>query len=246
MKKIAGFTLPFVMLMLSLMALLIYGLMQLVILNQANSARYKDTQLAEGLAYQAIFGDGGAVDKINSFENQLWTTESGQQRLDDILDMAKRKSIVDSIFTNNCGSGTAYTGFCSSANADNGYSEPWLRVSDSSVSPCTGSYRLQTVDSKGNNLLPILDNTDKGKEHWSISYDTGNTSLCAQPRYMLELLDYDFNITGITKSARLYRVTSRAFGTNGTTVSTYQAYFFVRCSAANNCYASLLSVNLME
>ena len=71
MKKIAGFTLPFVMLMLSLMALLIYGLMQLVILNQANSARYKDTQLAEGLAYQAIFGDGGAVDKINSFENQF-------------------------------------------------------------------------------------------------------------------------------------------------------------------------------
>lgn len=123
--------------------------------------------------------------------------------------------------------------------------QPWTLSESGSLSdfPCS-SYTVSKNGTK--NSLPLIDK----KLTTAPVYDTGDSSLCAQPRYIMEPLQLDFrgqiaagqvdpvqgliaqnNRTSIRtfqsndagqRSARVYRITVRAFGKNGDTRVTLQ------------------------
>ncbi len=123
--------------------------------------------------------------------------------------------------------------------------QPWTlsEIAGPSLFPC----RSYTASKNGsNNDVPLIDE----KLTTAPIYNTGDSSLCAQPRYIMEALQLDFrgqiaagqadpvqgviaqnNRTSIRsfqandagqRSARVYRITVRAFGKNGDTRVTLQ------------------------
>lgn len=119
--------------------------------------------------------------------------------------------------------------------------QPWVLSENAGASlfPCS-SY---TVSKNGsNNAIPLMDEKSSMLTAANL-YNTGDSFLCSQPRYIMEVLQLDFrgyipsgHVAGAieqnngrfmisfidngsitTRSARLYRVTVRAFGKNGDT-----------------------------
>ena len=252
MHKEKGFVLAFVLLLMMFMVVLLYGLVALTQIGQADVGGKKDLLLAKQYAQNAIFDTNtGATTQILLFESQL---VSGQYL--ELTTATNRESSISPYFTNNCTnihSLPEFTkGLCSSpeSSATSNYSVAWLRTgtvgtATNTVTPPCATYSRTSITSASD--LPLLD--DK-TSRYSFSYTTSNTNLCAQPRFIIELINPNFAIWPLVSGARLYRVTSRAFGISGNSIATQQAYFYVRCtqlypSTLGSCYISLLSSNAL-
>lgn len=152
--------------------------------------------------------------------------------------------------------------------------QPWglSENAGASLFPCS-SY---TVSKNGsNNAIPLMDEKSSMLTAAKL-YNTGDNSLCSQPRYIMEVLQLDFrgyipsgNIAGTieqnnaafmtpfaavspaVRSARLYRVTVRAFGKNGDTRALLQEVLAVaessnsRSITGDNTTANIPAHNIM-
>lgn len=130
--------------------------------------------------------------------------------------------------------------------------QPWLiKTNTEKNKPC------QSYSQTKSGML-LLDNK---RSAYSISYATGDANLCAQPRYILELINHSYfaniNNGGLTNEsgaitqannavalvyrkappkinpARLYRITVRAFGRSGDTRIMLQEYVAISLGKRN-------------
>lgn len=156
--------------------------------------------------------------------------------------------------TCNMSAGGVRQGWCyQSAGVANNFAQssnffPWTLTAAGLDAPCN-SYTAKS----GN--LPILDDrTNK----FGIAYNSGDTSLCVQPRYIIEpislhylgggtnilqanggLLNIDAN-----QSARVYRITVRAFGRNGDTRVTLQEYVAIYTAIGVNVSSNIIPLSV--
>lgn len=252
--KKSGFILATIIVFLLFMLFMVLGSIRLGLLTQKYSSSSSDLVLAQNLAKQAIFdSNSGALRAILDFEgNSMWGGIDCEQSQPGLMAQASRMACIMQYFTNICTNSLApikfQKGLCSSPKAAS-FSFPLLRsgtLSGSQQKPCA-TYTLSNVTG-GTAAIPLIDiNNADGSAAYAIDYPSGLTNLCSQPRFQIELLNDNFNLATSADSyyvmgARLYRATSRAFGRNGNTQASYQAYFYLTC-ANNICHASLLNSN---
>jgi hypothetical protein len=228
------------------------------ILTQSYSGHSGDLETARVLAHQAIFDNqNGAVNTIRTFENNVaWSGTGcapGAVTLEN-MSLVNRQACQLVYFTNQCTRAlnpVAYqNGLCSTP-VNPQFSLPVLRLTAlgaSAFAPCA----TYTINNSG--TIPLLDinnAANNGHPLYAFEYVSTKPGLCTNPRYQIEMLNSDYQLDGTVananyvSSARLYRVTSRAFGLSGNTQATEQAYFYVRCPTAA-CNISLLSDTLLK
>ncbi len=249
MHKQQGFILSFVLLLLIFIAIVLYGLAQLALVSQSDVGGKKDLLLARQYAQVTIFdGVNGAVGKILAFESVDFRASIGVNSGTTLetLSLTDRIKVKNAYFTNSClnavGGSMFSKGLCTNVenlDATNYYSHAWLRASSAVTKPCT-TYSKTSVASNADDL-PLLDDANS---RYSFLDTVSNMHLCTQPRFIIEMLNPSFSIPSVVDNARLYRVTSRAFGVNGNSIATTQAYFYVRC-LSSTCYISLFSNNIL-
>jgi|GEM_PF-5763592 len=241
-----GIALITVLSLLVFMAVLLYGLASLTTVVQSDVTKKNDIILARTYANNAIFdSQQGALAMIVTFD-QATFTNYGNKSLESMTP-AERLVVKNAFFRDACQGGPTVgpagfnKGLCATESAINNYSLPLLRVDTAAVNPCD-STSFQTVLGSGQNALPIID--DK-TSRYSFTYVTGDNTVCHQPNYTIELMNTEFQIPDYVNRARLYRVTARAYGRNGNTQATQQAYFYVRCPNGV-CSASLLNSQVIR
>ena len=166
-KKSAGTALAMTLLALAMMVLLVAGLNQVVVTQQKSAANNADYLVAQNYAQMALLDAESTVrsyDYAQNMENK---------------DFAARIYVESHIMTNNtCNS----SGWCYS-NSGQAW-QPWLVVDTAAhvVAPCN-SYTESA-------MVPVID------EYASFVnahvYTSGDTSLCSQPRYTMEMLNPNF------------------------------------------------------
>ena len=246
-KDQTGFALITVMGLLIFLAALLYGIAILTSVVQSDVAKKNDILLARNYANSAIFdASNGAVAQILSFESYTFGASYGSTKLESMT-VANRLVLRSTYFTNSCGNNGQSVpsgfskGLCFPESATaNSNSLPLLRVASTVNKPCNSS-SLTTVIA-GQTALPLI---DESASTYSFVYATGDTTVCHQPNYTIELLNTEFQINSFVNRARLYRVTVRAYGRNGNTQATEQAYFYVRCPNGA-CQVSLLNAQIIR
>jgi Tfp pilus assembly protein PilX len=166
-KKFAGSALAMTLLALAMMVLLVAGLNQVVVTQQKSAANNADYMLAQNYAQIALLDAESTVrtfDYTNNMENK---------------DFAARTYVESHITTNNiCNS----FGWCYSSLGQAW--QPWLVMDTAAhiVAPCN-SYTES-------GMVPVID------EYASFVkarvYNSGDVSLCSQPRYIMELINPNF------------------------------------------------------
>lgn len=247
-SKNYGIALVTVLSLLAFMAVLLYGLASLTSVVQSDIGKRNDIILARIYANTAIFDNAnGAIAKIRAFEAFQFSAISNQR----ISQMSNENRILlrDQYFTNNCTNNQLVPagfnhGLCRAENSDaggNNNSLPLLRLDLGILKPCDSSSLVTVIN--GQNALPLIDDRSN---RFSFSYVTGDNTVCHQPNYFIELMNTNFSgLTGVN-GARLYRVTARAYGRNGNTQATQQAYFYVGCTDSGVCTVSLLNSQLLR
>lgn len=215
--KSEGFILATIIVFLLFMLFMVLGSARLGILTQKYNGNTNDLSLAQNLANQAIFdSQNGAIKQIKTESNPA-------------------------SFTAGC-----INGLCT-APVSPSYSIPLYRAATLSAGeqkPCA-TYTLSNT-ANGVAAIPLIDiDNASGNGVYAVTYNSGRSDICAQPRYQIELLTDTFHLDTSAANAyvsggRLYRVTSRGYGRNGNTQATRQAYFYVVCPN-NVCSVSLLS-----
>lgn len=165
-KKSAGTALAMTLLALAMMVLLVAGLNQVVLTQQKSAANNADYLVAQNYAQMALLDAESTVrtfDFTNNMENK---------------DFAARNFEESHVVTvnNTCES----SGWCYSSLGQAW--QPWESTSSSSVAPCN-SYTAKS------GYQPMLN--DKLSSFTKL-YNTGDTSLCVQPRYIMEMLNPNF------------------------------------------------------
>ena len=166
-KKPAGGTaLAMTLLALAMMVLLVAGLNQVVVTQQKSAANNADYLIAQNYAQMALLDAESTVrtfDYTNNMENK---------------DFAARTYVESHVVTvnNTCES----SGWCYSSSGQTW--QPWESTSLNSAAPCN-SYTAKS----GNQ--PMLN--DKTSSFTKL-YNTGDASLCVQPRYIMEMLNPNF------------------------------------------------------
>lgn len=249
-----GFILATIIVFLLFMLFMVLGSIRLGIFTQKYSGNSSDLALAQNLANQAIFdSNAGALRTILDFEeNSAWGGIDCEQLRPELMAADQRKICLAQYFANSCTNSLApikfQKGLCAPPVATS-FSLPLLRSSSldaAQYKPCA-TYTLTNVAS-GTATIPLIDiNDNNGNAVFAFTYNSGFNNLCSQPRFQIELLNDDFQIATSVNSyyvsgARLYRVTSRAFGRNGNTQASRQAYFYLTCPN-NSCHASLLNTS---
>ncbi len=171
-KKSTGTALAMTLLALAMMVLLVAGLNQVVVTQQKSAANNADYLMAQSYAQMALLDAESTVrtfDYTNSMENK---------------DFAARTYVESHITTNNtCNS----SGWCYSSSGQSW--QPWLESEvRNSVIPCN-SYTAKKSGS--NNIMPFIDE-ESGIALNAHVFDSQDTSLCAQPRYIMEMLNPNF------------------------------------------------------
>jgi type IV pilus assembly protein PilX len=166
-KKSTGTALAMTLLALAMMVLLVAGLNQVVVTQQKSAANKADYLMAQSYAQMALLDAESTVrtfDYTNNMENK---------------DFAARTYVESHITTNNtCNS----SGWCYSSSGQSW--QPWLVVDTAAnvVAPCN-SYTESA-------MVPVID------EYASFvkaqNYASGDSSLCSQPRYIMEMLNPNF------------------------------------------------------
>jgi type IV pilus assembly protein PilX len=165
-KKSAGTALAMTLLALAMMVLLVAGLNQVVVTQQKSAANNADYLVAQNYAQMALLDAEFTVrtfDFTNNMENKDFDTRIYEE------------SHVVTV-NNTCES----SGWCYSSSGQAW--QPWESTHSNSVAPCN-SYTAKS----GNQ--PMLN--DKTSSFTKL-YNTGDTSLCVQPRYIIEMLNPNF------------------------------------------------------
>lgn len=126
-------------------------------------------------------------------------------------------------FANNCNLLQSWKGFCGNFINDTLYpTSPllFLDILPQAQPPC--SFYNPNLSINGKMLIDRL--SDKHIMS-SIAYNTDNTKLCTQPRYLIEFIDLNFQ--QLTNNSILYRITVKSFGVNGNISDISQEYFAV-------------------
>lgn len=166
-KKFAGGTaLAMTLLALAMMVLLVAGLNQVVVTQQKSAANNADYLMAQNYAQMALLDAEFTVrtfDYAHNMENK---------------DFAARIYEESHVVTvnNTCES----SGWCYSGSGQAW--QPWESTSLNSVAPCN-SYTAKS------GYQPMLN--DKLSSFTNL-YNTGDASLCIQPRYIMEMLNPNF------------------------------------------------------
>lgn len=166
-RKSNGTALAMTLLALAMMVLLMAGLNQVVITQQKSAANNADYLMAQSYAQMALL-DAESTVRAFDYTNSMETKN-----------FAARIYVESHITTNNtCNS----SGWCYSSLGQAW--QPWLIVDTAAnvVAPCN-SYTESA-------MVPVID------EYASFvkaeSYASGNSSLCSQPRYIMEMLNPNF------------------------------------------------------
>ena len=243
--KQQGSALAMTLMALSLMVILVLTMNKLALSYTKSASNSSDYDLAQNYARAAMLA---AESTALAFDNAAaLQTPSGTGTL-----VARRRTILSSGTYNvesngatcNMSAGGVKQGWCyQSAGVGSDFAQnsnffPWTLTDANSVKPCN-SYSPQS------GYLPILD--DKTNS-FGITYSSGDSSLCVQPRYIIEPISLNYIGGGssilqangallnidTTQSARVYRITVRAFGRNGDTRVTLQEYVAIYTQIAAN------------
>lgn len=242
-----GSALALTLLGLALMGALILTLNKLVLSYHNSSSNTMDYELAQNCARFALLTaeeQVRAFDAAAQLENPVGAEVIVVRRFN-ILNLAGGGfNIIVNGTTCNPGGDANRKGWCYQPLAvENKFAQtrtflPWQLTASGLTKPCN-SYTLRPGD------LPILD----GRNSTSVvAFNTGDNSLCIQPRYIMEPVNLDYRgneagnlvqangvnlVINPARSARVYRITVRAFGKNGDTRVTLQEYVAISQSSAN-------------
>jgi Tfp pilus assembly protein PilX len=167
-KKPAGTALAMTLLALAMMVLLVAGLNQVVVTQQKSAANNVDYLMAQSYAQMALLDAEFTVrtfDYTHNMENK------------DFAARIYEESHVVTI-NNTCES----SGWCYSSLGQAW--QPWLKVDTSAnvVAPCN-SYTES-------GMVPVID--ERSSIVNAHVYTSGDSSLCSQPRYIMEMLNPNF------------------------------------------------------
>ncbi len=185
LTKQSGGALAITLLSLAMMIVLVLAMNKVVLVQQRSSANYADYELARSYAKLALLDAEETVfnyDQARNFDN----TNSPQA----LNRYTAISSSTANIVTNgaNCNLSSTNKGWCYiSSGANKNYIEsanfiPWEMTSSSSVKPCN-NYTLNTTN------VPIMDDQSS---RYTIPFNTNDTSICVQPRYIIEPLNLDY------------------------------------------------------
>ena len=165
-KKSAGTALAMTLLALAMMVLLVAGLNQVVVTQQKSAANNADYLVAQNYAQMALLDAEPTIrsyDYAHNMENK---------------DFAARVFEESHVVTvnNTCES----SGWCYSSSGQTW--QPWESTHSNSVAPCN------SYTAKSGNQPMLNDKTSR----FTKLYNTGDTSLCVQPRYIIEMLNPNF------------------------------------------------------
>lgn len=212
-KRQNGMILAIVLLSVSIMVLMIYVLSQIVVNQQKSTNNYEDIKIAENYAKAAMFA---AESRVYYFDAGQYTTaglsvsndltknlesptasccnaSNGNILARRLLALRNMSGSIDlTTLGQTCNVGNAYKGICyktigygtsivaSSGNSDQSW-QPWTLSSSGVVKPCN-SYTATSI--------PMIDDSTY---RYSWRYSTGNSSLCSDPRMMIEPISLDFH-----------------------------------------------------
>lgn len=212
-KHQEGMILAIVLLCISIMVLMIYVLSQIVVNQQKSTNNYADIKIAENYAKAAMFAaesrvyyfDAGqyALASINVNDDLTKNMESstanccnasnGSTITRRLLVLKNMSGSVDlTTLGQTCNTGNAYKGICykaigygssivaSNSNSDQSW-QPWTLTATGVVKPCN-TYTTTSI--------PMIDDSTY---RYSWRYSTGNTSLCSDPRMIVEPVSLDFH-----------------------------------------------------
>ncbi len=231
------------------MLLLLYALNQLLLAQERGVSNYLDRELAINYAQLALLDAEVQVYQLDleyglehpsnyrCNTSALYSLAYNRYKLVSCPDIDK--NLV--AYGKSCNKGNLRSGWCYAPVFDDSYREnpsfrPWLEETQLNIiAPCP-SY----ITRKRNGVMhiPWIDIFDSPYAH---IYATGDISLCANPRYMLEIIDLDYHLAKFN-SARLYRITVRAFGKNGNTRVTVQEYLAI--AMAESASLSILPLSI--
>lgn len=168
-KKFAGGTaLAMTLLALAMMVLLVAGLNQVVVTQQKSAANNADYLIAQNYAQMALLD---AESTIRSYDYA--------HNMENINFAARVFEESHVVTTNNT---CENTGWCYSSLGQAW--QPWLKVDTSAnvVAPCN-SYTES-------GMVPVID--ERSSIVNAHVYTSGDSSLCSQPRYIMEMLNPNF------------------------------------------------------
>jgi len=213
-KSQNGMILAIVLLCVSIMVLMIYVLSQIVVNQQKATHNYADIKLAETYAKSAMFAaesrvyyfDAGqyslaGISVSNDTTKNLESPTASCCNLSSSANILVRRiavlknmpgSVDLTSLGQTCNSANAYKGICyktiglgttivaSNSNSDQAW-QPWTVTTNGVIKPCT-SYTASSV--------PMIDDSSY---RYSWRYVTGDSSLCTDPRMIVEPISLDFH-----------------------------------------------------
>ncbi len=167
-KKPAGTALAMTLLALAMMVLLVAGLNQVVVTQQKSAANNADYLVAQNYAQMALLDAEATVRSYDFAQNM------------ENKDFAARIYGESHVVTTN--NTCENTGWCYSSLGQAW--QPWLKVDTSAnvVAPCN-SYTES-------GMVPVID--ERSSIVNAHVYTSGDSSLCSQPRYIMEMLNPNF------------------------------------------------------
>ncbi|MBX9596969.1 MAG: hypothetical protein K2X04_00155 [Burkholderiales bacterium] len=167
-KKFAGSALAMTLLALAMMVLLVAGLNQVVVTQQKSAANNADYLLAQNYAQMALLDAESTVRSYDYAHN-----------MENINFAARVYEESHVVTTNNT---CENTGWCYSSLGQAW--QPWLKVDTTAnvIAPCN-SY----IES---GMVPVID--ERSSLVNARVYTSGDSSLCSQPRYIMEMLNPNF------------------------------------------------------
>jgi Tfp pilus assembly protein PilX len=212
-KRQDGMILAIVLLCVSIMVLMIYVLSQIVVNQQKSTNNYADIKIAENYAKAAMFEaesrvyyfDAGQYtmaglsvsnDLTKNLESPTATccnVSNGNILARRLLVLKNMSGSVDlTTLGQTCNTGNAYKGICyktigygtaivaTSGNSDQSW-QPWTLSINGTVKPCS-TYTATSI--------PMIEDSTY---RYSWRYSTGNSSLCSDPRMIVEPISLDFH-----------------------------------------------------
>lgn len=263
LTKQTGTALAMTLMALALMVILVLTMNKLGASYAKSTSNSSDYDLAQNYARAAILA---AENTALAFDNAAaLQVPAGVGTL-----VARRNTVLSNgafdIQTNgatcNMSAGGVRQGWCyQSAGVGSDFAQsssffPWTFTSSDSVKPCNSYSMVSGV------LLSILDDRTNS---FAIAYNSGDTSLCAQPRYIIEPISLNYlggegggtiirqannavpaPVIDVAQSPRVYRITVRAFGRNGDTRVTLQEYVAIYTANGNASSIIPLSVRWLR
>lgn len=129
-----------------------------------------------------------------------------------------------------CNRGNQWHGFCGNFQNNILFSKnnpSYWQIKADATPPC--EFYSNNISTSGKFEIPLIDDRNN---NYTRRFETYNQLLCAQPRYMIEFIDLDYQTLmpgsdNTITHGTLYRITARAFGRNGNIKNTIQEYLVI-------------------